>query len=221
MSYLRDLAVVLRVVPYREHDAWITMYGKTHGKLTAVARGLRRPDAKQAGHLLPFACIEVMIAKGSAFDKLAVARAIKPNAAEGNLPALALLGGFSDLLDRLTKPGLPDVGLFDLWMDLERTVISCREAVSTDRLLLIHGAVVLKLLDRLGYGPEETMHNETQRKLLRFMRHSPLEDLLRVTADPRHFRAVVHYALEASRQAPLEREPHAAKTILGLLTPLF
>src|SRR6516164_59157 len=76
MPYLRDTVYVLRTEPFREHDAWISMYGREHGKLEAVARGFRNAKAKQHGHLEPLTKTEVMIAVGASVDKLAVAHAV-------------------------------------------------------------------------------------------------------------------------------------------------
>jgi len=42
MSYIRDRVIVLKSEPFREHDSWLTCYGKEQGKLIAVARGARR-----------------------------------------------------------------------------------------------------------------------------------------------------------------------------------
>ena len=76
MPYIRDRVIVLRSESFREHDRRIVMFGLGHGLLSAVARGASAQQAKQGGHIVPFSEAEVLIAKGAAFDKLAVATVI-------------------------------------------------------------------------------------------------------------------------------------------------
>lgn len=50
MAVYQDQGVVLRVRPYREADVLVTLFLAQHGKVGAVARGVRRPkSALQAG----------------------------------------------------------------------------------------------------------------------------------------------------------------------------
>lgn len=104
--YFRDAAIVLSCEPAREQDAWVTLYGRTQGKMETLARGARRSGAKHLGHLEPFQTVEVMIAKGRAFDKLAVARVTVARVAlRRTLPGLALARACTDLTRRLSRPG--------------------------------------------------------------------------------------------------------------------
>jgi len=43
--YLTTQALVLRVTPYNDHDALLTLLTSNHGKLTAKARGLRKKNS--------------------------------------------------------------------------------------------------------------------------------------------------------------------------------
>src|SRR3989338_2779477 len=104
MSYLRDTAIVLRREPFREEDAWLTLFSKHHGKLEAVARSGHRLEAKALGHADVFSEVEVMIAKGRSFDKLAVVHLVRPrHNLRQSLPALIMAGGFLNLVDALTS----------------------------------------------------------------------------------------------------------------------
>jgi len=153
MSYIRDTAIVLKNEPFREHDAWLTLYGKENGKMIAVARGARRMDAKSLGHLEPLAEIDVMIAEGSVFDKLAVAHLIRPRLRLRNkLEILTVAGAFADIVDALTKPGIGDPRIFGLLVELLDVSESC-ETISAERSRLILSGASLKLLDELGYAP--------------------------------------------------------------------
>ncbi len=153
MAYLRDTAIVLLNEPYREHDSWLTMYGKTHGKLIAVARGSRRWQAKQGGHLEPFSEIEVMIAHGQAFDKLAVATTVSVrHALRQRLSGLVIAGVISRLIERLTHPGASDVTVYGLLLELLNFTDDLQAEPTPERARLIVASITLRLLDTLGYA---------------------------------------------------------------------
>jgi DNA repair protein RecO len=154
MSYIRDRAIVLKCEPFREHDRRIVLFGRSHGLIEAVARGASRKDAKQAGHLVPMEEVEVMIAKGATFDKLAVSRVIESHQSiRYTLGALTVVGTFFDLFERLQKPGIVDPELYNLLMELLVVAERLIEDPTVERSKLLYTAAALKLLDRIGFAP--------------------------------------------------------------------
>lgn len=153
MAYLRDHALVLKREPFREQDAWVTLYGREFGKLVAVARGARVPRAKQLGHLEPLATIEVMIAKGQAFDKLAVARTVRSNhRLHDSLTGLTVCSAFADLIAQATQPHVPDERIFLLAEELVLQLEGVADAISPERASILYASAVLRLLRFLGYS---------------------------------------------------------------------
>ncbi|OGL79240.1 DNA repair protein RecO [Candidatus Uhrbacteria bacterium RIFCSPHIGHO2_12_FULL_60_25] len=154
MPYLRDRAIVLRNEPFKEHDRKVVLFGIEHGLLEAVARGASRKEAKQAGHIVPMSEIEVLIAKGAVYDKLAVARLVEQHRAiRDRLGALAFVGSFFDLFERLQRPGIVDPGLYELLLDVLSIGESLPDEPSAERARLLWSAAALKLLDRIGLAP--------------------------------------------------------------------
>ena len=153
--YLRDHVVILKSEPFREHDRRLVMYGESYGLIEAVARGALRNTSKQSGHLLPMTEADVMVAKGAAFDKLAVAKCT--NAHRGlrdRLGGLAIVGAFFDIFEKLQQPGISDASLFILLTTLLDVTSRLSEEPSIERAKLMYAAAVLKLLDRTGYAPQ-------------------------------------------------------------------
>lgn len=152
-NYIRDRAFVLKAEPSREYDLRVSLYGERHGKLMAVARGARRWGAKHMGHLEPLNQIEVMIAPGKAYDKLAVARTVevRPSLRE-RLDALTICGALAHTVDALTHPGTPDIGIFKLLGELQAAVLAFSQAPSPDRGRLLLAATYDRLLAELGYS---------------------------------------------------------------------
>lgn len=221
MPYLRDTAYVLKSEPYREHDAWITLYGRTHGKLEAVARGVRNWKAKQRGHLEPLTKTDVMIASGASFDKLAVAHAVSAQTdLRAQLGAMAMFGSFAHLVDRLTKPGVADPDVFEL---LEELAITWRRALrepTPGRARLLYAAASLRLMSSLGYAPsfERADVCDEATKLLHVLPSAPLSFSLAVTASGLAFREVAAAVEAALEQTPLAERPHGPATIAAFLT---
>ncbi|MFA6429118.1 MAG: DNA repair protein RecO [Patescibacteria group bacterium] len=153
MPYLRDTAIVLRQTPYHEHDARVVFFGREQGKLEAVARGVKKPRAKQSGHVEPFSTVEIMIAKGKALDKLAVAKLVQPRLSlRKRLGMMTVAGAFCDLVHQLTKPGVSDALIFDLISEVLDLADTVEGEPSPDRARLLFAAASLRLLDLLGYA---------------------------------------------------------------------
>lgn len=151
--YLRDRAIVLRQMPVREHDLRVILFGRTHGKIEALARGAKKAQAKQSGHVEPFSEIEVMVAKGKNGDKLAVARLVRPYPSlRTHLGMLAIAGPFFALVDQLTRPGLSDALIYALLQEVLDLADQTQAEPSPERSQLLFAGASFKLLDLLGYA---------------------------------------------------------------------
>ena len=153
MSYLRDQVIILKKIPYREYDRQYILYGRAHGLLMAVARGTLKIQAKQSGSLEPFSRADVMIAKGKAFDHLAVAMPVAPHFELSKLGAFAAAGAFADLCLKLIQPGIADERIYKLWEDYLECLSSLPQDLTALRSQLIFATASLKFMDILGYGP--------------------------------------------------------------------
>ena len=152
MSYIRDQVIVLKKMPYRENDRRYIMYGIDHGLLIAVGRGALKAQAKQASQLEPLSIAEVMIAKGRAYDHLAVAKQVRSSVFE-HLGSYAAAGAYADLNLRLLRTGVADKRIFLLWQELLDLLKQMPTEPTAIRSSLIFSAAGIRLLDILGYGP--------------------------------------------------------------------
>lgn len=217
--YLRDTAIILKSEPFREYDARVTMYGARHGKLVAVARAGKRFGSRALGHLEPFSEVEVMIAKGSSFDKLAVATLVRPRLAlRERLSTLAIAGALVHLIDRLTHLEAGDIAIFYLLKETVDLAEGSTEEPSSERSRLLLAGASLKLLDVLGYAPQfdPSLHPLTLR-VLRFLRARPLKEILGLTASLELFQTVSSTVEAALEHTPLSAEPHGVATVMALV----
>lgn len=68
MAVYRDTAVVLRVTKLGEADRIITLLTRSHGRLRAVAKGVRRTKSRFGGRLEPFSHVDVQLYQGRSLD---------------------------------------------------------------------------------------------------------------------------------------------------------
>ncbi|MCL1837978.1 MAG: DNA repair protein RecO [Propionibacteriaceae bacterium] len=76
MPTYRDEAVVLRTHKLGEADRIVTMLSKQHGKLRAVAKGIRRTSSKFGARLEPFCQVDLQLATGRTLDTITQAVAL-------------------------------------------------------------------------------------------------------------------------------------------------
>lgn len=148
MGYYKATGIVLRRTNLGEADRIITALTREHGKVRAVAKGVRRIKSRMAGHLEPFGVVELMFATGRNLDIITSARLIRSGDNISITPE-ALSYGFllAEMLDKLIEEGVEQAPLYE-------AVEACYEDLSRrggDAVVELF--FKLRLLDSLGYHP--------------------------------------------------------------------
>lgn len=81
MPLYRDEGVVLRTAKLGEADRIVTLLTRSHGKVRAVAKGVRRVKSRFGGRLEPFMRVDVLIATGRTLDVVSQVESISAYAA--------------------------------------------------------------------------------------------------------------------------------------------
>ena len=76
MALYRDEAVVLRTAKLGEADRIITLLTRDHGKVRAVAKGVRRTKSRFGARLEPFMRVDLLLGEGRTFDSVRQAESI-------------------------------------------------------------------------------------------------------------------------------------------------
>ncbi|HEY8591145.1 MAG TPA: DNA repair protein RecO, partial [Naasia sp.] len=76
MPVYRDEAVVLRTHKLGEADRIVTMLSRNHGKIRAVAKGVRRTSSKFGARLEPFMVVDVQLYEGRSLDVITQAESL-------------------------------------------------------------------------------------------------------------------------------------------------
>lgn len=148
-----DLAVVLRVRPYLEYDALITLIGQQEGRLTLLRKGLRRPRSRLSGVLRPFSVVAIEMHRPEGADRLAslLQAELRRPPLQADEPLLLLI---AEVAEKLTRDGQRHSALFDLLASMP-SMTHPRRATA---------AFILKTLTLLGFLPHYIRCPETKQK---------------------------------------------------------
>lgn len=150
MNDLRDDAVVLRAYTSGESDRVIVFWTKQHGKVRAIAKGVRKPTSRIGSALEPTALVDVVLTKGRGdlyIVKQAVHRSGFPTIRSDYdrlTAALALL----EVVDATPADEHADEELFVM---LTRAMTTLDDATNFPRL--VPAAFFLKMLALDGVRP--------------------------------------------------------------------
>lgn len=104
MPLYRDEAVVLRTHKLGEADRIVTMLSRRHGKIRAVAKGVRRTASKFGARLEPFMVADVQLYEGRSLDIVTQAESIGSYGAaiSGDYASYTAANAMVETVDRLT-----------------------------------------------------------------------------------------------------------------------
>jgi DNA repair protein RecO (recombination protein O) len=147
----RAEGVVLKRSEFGEADRLTTIYTLEHGKLRVLAKGVRKPRSRKAGHLEPFTRVSLLIARGRNLDLITQAEGLETfPALKEDLEKLSQASYVVEMLDRLAyEEGEENRALYQLFVDTLRRLEAGQ--VNAQSVLLYFE---LGLLDRVGYRPE-------------------------------------------------------------------
>lgn len=103
MATYKARGIVLGRHNLGEADRIVAFYTLEHGKLRAVARGVRKTLSRQAGHIEPFSEVELMLAEGRNLDVVISARLVwYPHNLTAEYRQLQLAYVMARMVERLT-----------------------------------------------------------------------------------------------------------------------
>jgi DNA repair protein RecO (recombination protein O) len=147
----RDEAVVLRTQRLSEADRIITLLTREHGRVRAVARGVRRTTSRIGARVEPFSHVDVQLYEGRSLDTVNQVETIAPHGAAlaADYPAWTAGTAMLETAERLTpeerEPSLPQFALL---------VAGLRSLVGREHdPSLILDAYLLRSLAVAGWSP--------------------------------------------------------------------
>ena len=145
----RAQGVVLRHVEVGEADRILSFYTLEYGKLSAIAKGIRKMRSRKAGHLEPFSRVELMLAKGRNLDVISQAEAQSTyENLRADLKLIAYAAYVVELLDRFTYEEGENRPLYNL---LVNTLSRLDEGSPAQTVVHFYE---VQLMDLLGFKPQ-------------------------------------------------------------------
>jgi len=154
VSLYRDIGVVLRVQKLGEADRIITLLTRRHGKLRAVAKGVRRTRSRWGARLEPFNHVDVQCYTGRTLDVITQAQTVDAFGARiiGDYPRYTAGCAVLETADRLVpEEGEPALRLYLLVVGALRALW---EGVRDPSLVL--DAFLLRAMSHAGWAPAIT-----------------------------------------------------------------
>jgi DNA repair protein RecO (recombination protein O) len=148
MSLYRDTGVVLRTYKLGEADRIVVILTAVHGKVRAVAKGVRKTKSRFGARLEPMSHVSLLMYEGRELDIVSQAETIDHfrtlrDDLDGITRAMAML----EAVDQLAQDRHPSPRLYQMLLGALRTLAAGPSA-------LLVPAFYLKLLAAEGLGPE-------------------------------------------------------------------
>lgn len=144
----RSECIVLREMDYAEADRILTLL-TPNGKMSALAKGIRRPTSRKVGHLGLFYRAQVMLARGRNLDLITQAESLEEyEGLRGDLWRFTCACYVAELVERFAQEGEESQSLYDLLAQ------GLRWFADEDDLRLWMRYFETRLLHLAGYSPE-------------------------------------------------------------------
>ncbi len=141
--------IVLGRRNYGEADRILSVYSKDHGRITLIAKGIRRPKSRKRGHLEIFSLVKFQAAKGHGIDLMTEADITDDfKEIRKNLAKVSLAYYFMEVVGKITHEGENNDELFNLILS------SLNKLKVASKLKELRLYFVLKLLTLMGYWPD-------------------------------------------------------------------
>ena len=145
----RAEAIVLKTIDFGETDRILTLLTRHFGKVSVVAKGIRKPTSRLAGHAEPLTHANYQLARGRNLDVLTGAESLALyRELREDLGGIAAGWYIVELADRFAMERSPSAPLFDLVESALRHLTAGHVPALVCRWFDLH------LLDRTGFRPE-------------------------------------------------------------------
>ena len=146
----KDEGVVLKTIKLGEADRIVTLFTRDHGKVRAVAKGIRKTKSRFGGRLEPFTHSALLIYRGRSLDTITQADILTSfDEVRTDYDRLTAAATLAELVEKVT----PDR---ERASSTYRLLLEGLDALRTDKGGTVVPAFLIKLLSISGYHPQLT-----------------------------------------------------------------
>ena len=140
---------MLRKLDYGEADRIFTFLTRTHGKVGAIAKGVRRQESKLGPSLELYGHVDVLLAKGRGeLDVVAQVQRMPGLRIAGDVDVMSHAALIAELAERVCEDRHPVDGVYEL------TVMALDELARETDPRRASAYFMMAALDLLGYAPQ-------------------------------------------------------------------
>jgi len=170
--YFRTEGVILKRRDFGEADRIVTFYTRDFGKVTALAKGVRRPRSKKAGHLELGNWCKVFIAKGKNLDLLTEVELKKPFGIEDFSESKAnKIYHLLEILECLTPEHQKNLQVYILLVNFLKRI--SRE----ENFNLLSTVFKIKIMSALGFFSARSLKDSKTKNILEILEDDGFEDI--------------------------------------------
>ena len=144
----KDEAIVLKTIKLGEADRIVTLMTRSHGKVRAVAKGVRKTKSRFGGRLEPFTHVDLMLYKGRGdLDTITSADIMSSfDVVRTDYTRLTAAASLVELVDKITPDRERALNTYMLLLSGLQALVDGRDSVVP--------AFFVKLLSISGYHPQ-------------------------------------------------------------------
>ena len=155
MALYRDQAVVIRTQKLGEADRIVTLISREHGRIRAVAKGVRRTKSKFGARLEPASYVDIQLYTGKTFDVVTQVESLENfgDAISHDYQKWTIASAILEAAERFTSnEGEPALQQFLLLVGALKAL-----AYESHEPSLVLDAYLLRSLSIAGYAPSMTI----------------------------------------------------------------
>jgi len=162
--YLKTEGVILSRRSIGEADRLLTIFTRDNGKVTCIAKGVRRIKSRKGGHVEIGTWCKVFFAKGKSLDILTEVETKKAFGIEEfeNKKANSIYH-LLELIENLTADKQRNTHLFILLVNFLKKI------ASNEDFNLVSSVFKIKILSQLGFFTPKSLKDSSSKKLLEFL----------------------------------------------------
>lgn len=156
--------IILGRINFGEADRIISVFSKDKGRISLMAKGVRRPKSRKRGHIEIFSRVNFQAISGRGLDLMTEADIIDDyKIVRGSLKKVSLAYYFSEVIGKITHEGEGNLGVYELLVEaLDK--LKTAKLLKKLRLEFIQNLIVL-----LGYWPAKLAIPDPDLKLEEIM----------------------------------------------------
>lgn len=121
----RDTGIVLRTYRLGEADRIVVLLTQEHGKIRAIAKGVRKTRSKFGGRLEPLSCVHVQLHRGRDLDIVSQVETVDANSTVfGDLDSMTEAFAILEAVDQLVPDREPVPHIYKMLSGARRTLLT-------------------------------------------------------------------------------------------------